>query len=197
MRLITAGTLTEDTLLDARRNNYLAAIVRARASVAGRGGAVRARLSRHFDRRIPRHGMRPARAWRRDRAHRAGRDHRVGRALWRRRAGALSAHAAGDAADARRVRRRDRGAAACGLLRGRHDGRVRHVLAAGADRGRGLHHLRGAHAARHRPPLSPPTREAAGTTPADRCGDARQSRTDAHALGRAARLARATRSTAP
>ena len=31
-RLITAGTLTEDTLLDARRNNYLAAIVRARGS---------------------------------------------------------------------------------------------------------------------------------------------------------------------
>jgi DNA mismatch repair protein MutS len=32
IRLITAGTVTEDTLLDARRNNYLAAIVRARAS---------------------------------------------------------------------------------------------------------------------------------------------------------------------
>src|SRR5215212_2255462 len=32
MRLITAGTLTEDTLLDSRRNNYLAAVVRARAS---------------------------------------------------------------------------------------------------------------------------------------------------------------------
>jgi DNA mismatch repair protein MutS len=31
-RLITGGTLTEDTLLDARRNNYLVAIVRARAS---------------------------------------------------------------------------------------------------------------------------------------------------------------------
>src|SRR6267142_3708114 len=31
-RLITAGTLTEDTLLDARRNNYLVAIVRAKAS---------------------------------------------------------------------------------------------------------------------------------------------------------------------
>src|SRR5688572_3966719 len=31
-RLITAGTLTEDTLLDARRNNYLAAMVRARPS---------------------------------------------------------------------------------------------------------------------------------------------------------------------
>src|SRR3954465_6543677 len=32
-RLITAGTLTEDTLLDAKRNNYLAALVRVRASV--------------------------------------------------------------------------------------------------------------------------------------------------------------------
>ena len=32
IRLITAGTLTEDTLLDARRNNYLAAMVRARVS---------------------------------------------------------------------------------------------------------------------------------------------------------------------
>ena len=31
-RLITAGTLTEDSLLDARRSNYLVAIVRARAS---------------------------------------------------------------------------------------------------------------------------------------------------------------------
>src|SRR3954452_672669 len=31
-RLITAGTLTEDSLLEAQRNNYLVAIVRARAS---------------------------------------------------------------------------------------------------------------------------------------------------------------------
>src|ERR1043166_2215001 len=31
IRLVTPGTLTEDTLLDARRNNYLAAIARARA----------------------------------------------------------------------------------------------------------------------------------------------------------------------
>src|SRR4030088_1912376 len=31
-RLVTPGTLTEDTLLDAQRNNYLVAIVRARAS---------------------------------------------------------------------------------------------------------------------------------------------------------------------
>src|SRR3981081_2675881 len=32
VRLVTPGTLTEDTLLDAQRNNYLVAIVRARAS---------------------------------------------------------------------------------------------------------------------------------------------------------------------
>src|ERR1022692_3185813 len=32
VRLVTPGTLTEDTLLDARTNNYLLAIARARAS---------------------------------------------------------------------------------------------------------------------------------------------------------------------
>src|SRR6185295_11591033 len=32
IRLVTPGTLIEDTLLDARRNNYLLAIARARAS---------------------------------------------------------------------------------------------------------------------------------------------------------------------
>src|ERR671929_659176 len=32
VRLVTPGTLTEDTLLDARSNNYLVAIARARAS---------------------------------------------------------------------------------------------------------------------------------------------------------------------
>src|SRR5437764_6104721 len=35
IRVVTPGTLTEDTLLDARRNNYLLAIARARASIAG------------------------------------------------------------------------------------------------------------------------------------------------------------------
>ena len=34
VRLVTPGTLTEDTLLDARTNNYLLAIARARASAA-------------------------------------------------------------------------------------------------------------------------------------------------------------------
>ena len=35
VRLVTPGTLTEDTLLDARRNNYLLAIARARLSSVG------------------------------------------------------------------------------------------------------------------------------------------------------------------
>src|SRR3569832_1336951 len=35
VRLLTPGTLTEDTLLDARRNNYLLAIARARLSSVG------------------------------------------------------------------------------------------------------------------------------------------------------------------
>ena len=35
VRLVTPGTLTEDTLLDAHTNNYLLAIARARASAAG------------------------------------------------------------------------------------------------------------------------------------------------------------------
>ena len=35
VRLVTPGTLTEDSLLDAKRNNYLLAIARARLSSAG------------------------------------------------------------------------------------------------------------------------------------------------------------------
>src|SRR3954449_6565010 len=38
-RLVTPGTLTEDTLLEARRNNFLLAIARARSSPGGGGGA--------------------------------------------------------------------------------------------------------------------------------------------------------------
>src|ERR1700682_635678 len=37
IRLVTPGTLTEDTLLDAKRNNYLLALARARASGEGQG----------------------------------------------------------------------------------------------------------------------------------------------------------------
>ena len=90
VRLVTPGTLTEDTLLDAKRNNYLLAR-RARAAVVGRRGRpLRARLDRHLHRRIPHRRMRPRVAARRDRAPGAGRDPRLRRALCRRRAGALS-----------------------------------------------------------------------------------------------------------
>src|SRR5215208_2225230 len=37
-RLVTPGTLTEDTLLDARRNNYLLSLTRARVSADGEQG---------------------------------------------------------------------------------------------------------------------------------------------------------------
>src|SRR5689334_6953622 len=38
VRLVTPGTLTEDTLLDAKRNNYLLALARSRTSSAGEQG---------------------------------------------------------------------------------------------------------------------------------------------------------------
>ncbi len=46
VRLVTPGTLTEESLLDARRHNFLAAFCRG----AGRGGAG---LGRYLDRRVP------------------------------------------------------------------------------------------------------------------------------------------------
>ncbi len=38
VRLVTPGTLTEDSLLDAKRNNYLVAVARAKASAQGEEG---------------------------------------------------------------------------------------------------------------------------------------------------------------
>jgi DNA mismatch repair protein MutS len=38
VRLVTPGTLTEDSLLDAKRNNYLAAVARAKSSAPGEDG---------------------------------------------------------------------------------------------------------------------------------------------------------------
>ena len=63
VRLVTPGTLTEDSLLDARRNNYLLAIARARAA-SERGEPLRARMDRYFDRRVPDRRARPRGVWR-------------------------------------------------------------------------------------------------------------------------------------
>ena len=111
VRLVTPGTLTEDSLLDARRNNYLLALARSRASSSEDRFALAWIDISTGEFRVAECDAR--RAGGRDRPHRARRDHRFRRALCRRRAGALSARAAGaDAAHPRRVRRRHGGAAA-------------------------------------------------------------------------------------
>ena len=190
MRLVTPGTLTEDTLLDAKRNNYLLAVARARALLRRRRHPLRAGLDRHFDRRIPHHRMRPPALAGRDRAAGAERDHRLRRAVRRRRPGALLAHAAGgDAAHARRVRRRHRRAAADLVLRGGDQRSLRHADAARTHRRRGLRHLRRAHADRQTPAAVAAVARERRRHHGDRPGHARQSRTDAHAFRRAARLA--------
>ena len=56
VRLVTPGTLTEDLLLDAKRNNYLLG-ARAQPRLLHRR-PLRARLDRHFDRRLSRRRMR-------------------------------------------------------------------------------------------------------------------------------------------
>ena len=113
VRLVTPGTLTEDTLLDARRNNYLLALARARASSsdeASRFALAWIDISTGEFRIAECDRARPRR---RAGAARAERDHRLRRALFRHRPGAVPALAAGgDAAHPRRVRRRDRRAAA-------------------------------------------------------------------------------------
>ena len=132
VRLVTAGTLTEDSLLDARRNNYLLAVARARLSSAGED----ARFALAWiDIRpgIPRHRMRTGFALRRDRKARAGRDHRLRCAVQRGRSrGLLALSAGGDAGHARRVRWGDRRAAAGILLCGGNQRSVRAAHAAGA-----------------------------------------------------------------
>ena len=87
VRLVTPGTLTEDTLLDARANNYLLAIARARSSGGRR--PLRARLDRYLDLRIHGDGMRRRRVAGDAGAHQSERGHRHRCALWRQRVGAL------------------------------------------------------------------------------------------------------------
>ena len=198
VRLVTPGTLTEDTLLDAKRNNYLLAVARARLSSAGDDSRFALawidistgefRIS-ECDRAI---------AARRDRAAGAQRNHRFRRAVtaiptcatfWRslpavtpltrdvfdgataeRRLTSFFAVATSEAFGAL-TRLELTAAAAC----------VTYVERTQIGK---------------RPPLSPPLRESAGRQHGDRSGDPRQSRTDAHAVRRAARLAARCRSTA-
>ena len=180
VRLVTPGTLTEDSLLDAKRNNYLLALARSRASSGE--DRFRAGLDRYIDRRVSRRRMRPCGAYRRNRAHRAGRDRRIRRALCRHRARALSAFAAGaHAAHPRRIRRRDGGAAAGVVLRRGDDRLVRRVLPHRAYRSGGRGHLCRAHADRQTSAAVAAGARGGRRDARDRPGDPRQSRTRPHA----------------
>jgi DNA mismatch repair protein MutS len=104
VRLVTPGTLTEDTLLDAKRNNYLLAVARARPSSAGEDarfalGWIDISTGEFRITECDRLSL-PAEIARLE----PERDHRLRRAVRRCRPGALLAHAAGgDAAHPRRV----------------------------------------------------------------------------------------------
>ena len=188
VRLVTPGTLTEDTLLDARTNNYLLAIARARASAGGdriglawidistaefmvtecATGELAATLAR----------INPNEVIVTDALYG---DPELGAAAAR--------TAGGDAADPRRVRRRHRRAAAVRLFRGRHHGRLRRDVAAGSDRRRRRRHLCRPHPGRQAPAAVAAVARGRRHHHGDRSRDPRQSRTDAHARRRAARLA--------
>ena len=122
VRLVTPGTLTEDTLLDARRNNYLLALARARAVVERRrraasrspGSTSRPASSASPNATAP---ASPAEIARLEPGEIIVSDALYGDPEL----APYPAHAAGgDAAHPRRVRRRHRRAAAVGVFRGRH-----------------------------------------------------------------------------
>ncbi len=156
----------------------------------GRRRPLRARLDRHLDLRIHRHGMRGG-----ELAATLARINPneviVTDALYSDdELGAAAARiAGGDAADPRRVRRRHRRAAAVRLFCGRHHGRPRRAVAAGGDRRRRRRHLYRPHAGRQAPAAVAAGARSRRHHHGDRSGDPRQSRTDAHACRRTARLA--------
>ena len=120
IRLVTPGTLTEDTLLDARRNNYLLAIARARASAdddASRFALAWIDISTGEFRiaECDRAGL-PAEIARLEPGEIIVSDALYGDPEL---APYLRDAAGGDAGHPRRVRRRHRRAAAVGLFRGR------------------------------------------------------------------------------
>ena len=187
VRLVTPGTLTEDLLLDARRNNYLLALARARVSstkTASRSpGSTSPRASFAW-RKATVPVLRP-----RSPASSRAKSSSPTRFIRRRACAAAARAAGGDAARPRRVRRRDCRAAACRVLRRRHDRGLRRILARRADGRGGGDHLRRAH----------PDRQASAAVAAgargrrrdarDRPRDAQQPRARAHACRRTARFA--------
>ena len=198
VRLVTPGTLTEDSLLDARSNNYLLALARARARPAATSSS-----------RSPGSTYRPANSASREcerttlaaeiaRA-RAGRDHRFRRALFRCR-------------NWRRIcvrcRRSRRCRATCSTARPPSGGSRRSSpsqLQPRSGRSRACELTAAAAAITYvertqigkRPPLSPPVAERAGATLA--IDQATRSNLELHAdvVRRAARVRCSPPSTAP
>ena len=188
VRLVTPGTLTEDTLLDARTNNYLLAIARARGSSGGdRIGLAWIDISTsEFIVTECSTGELGGDTG----AHQPQRSDRHRRALWRCRSGTAAARiAGGDAADPRRLRQRHRRAAAVRLFRGRHHGRPQRDVAAGSDRRGRRRHLYRSHPGRQTSAAVAAFARSRRHHHGDRSRHPRQSRTDAHAGGRAARIA--------
>ena len=196
VRLVTPGTLTEDSLLDARRNNYLLALARG-ARLLGRG-PLRARLDRHLDRRIPRRRMRPRarsppRSPASSRARSSSRTRFIAIPNWRRYLRTLPAVTplTRDVFDGATAERRLASffgvatTAAFGAF-----SRLELTAAAAAD------HLCRAHPARQAAAAVAAGARGRRRDARHRSGDARQSRTHPHAGRRAARLAACRRSTA-
>ena len=191
VRLVTPGTLTEDTLLDARRNNYLLAIARARLSSAGEDDRFALawidistgefRIT-ECDRAVARRPR--SRGWSRARSSSPTRSMPTPTSCrcWR----ALPAVTplTRDVFDGATAERR-----LTVVLRGRDQRSLRRAVAARTDRGRGLRHLCRAHADRQAPAAVAAVARKRRRHDGDRPGDPRQSRTDAHAVRRAARLA--------
>ena len=150
VRLVTSGTLTEDSLLDAKRNNYLLALARSRAS-AGDDRFALAWIDISTGEFVVAECDRPALAAEIARIE-PGEIIVSDARLFRCRAVAAAAVAAGrDAAHPRRVRWRHRRAPPRRLFRRRDLRVVRRLLAARADGSGGGGHLCRAHAARQTP----------------------------------------------
>ena len=179
VRLVTPGTLTEDTLLDARRNNYLLALARARASSGDERAASRwpGSTSPPANSALPNATApgSPAEIARLEPGEIIVSDALYADAELAPYLRSLPAVTplTRDVFDGATAERR-----LSRLFRGRDHRGVRHAVAAGADRRRGLRHLCRAHAARQAAAAVAAGARGAGRDAGDRPGDARQSRTD-------------------
>ena len=190
IRLVTPGTLTEDTLLDAGRNNYLLAVARARLSSAGEDAQFalawidistgefrvaecdRASLSAEIARLEPGEIIVSDALF--SEADLAG--------YWR--SLPVVMPLGRDVFDSATAERR-----LASFFRGGDQRGLRRAHAARAHGRRSLRHLCRAHANRQTPAAVAAVARERRRQHGDRPGDPRQSRIDAHAGGRPARLA--------